>query len=63
MENTDIDYTGWKRGKCWTIASKFSGPGADARNAQTVSEMVRKGFEVREMPVAEAVAAHVAAIS
>jgi hypothetical protein len=63
MEITGTDYTGWKRGKCWTIASKFFGPGADKRNAETVSEMVGQGFEVRELPVAEAVEAHIAAIS
>lgn len=63
MGITDIDYTGWKSGKCWWIASKFSGPGADTRNAKTVSEMARKGYEIREMPLAEACAAHREALS
>lgn len=62
MKLSKIDYTGWKKGKCWWIASKFSGPGADARNAETVAKMVREGYEVREMPLSEAVAAHLEAI-
>lgn len=63
MRITKTDYTGWKLGKCWWIASKFSGSGADARNARTVAEMAGAGYEIREMPLAEAVAAHMAAVS
>jgi hypothetical protein len=63
MEHTDIDYTGWKHGKCWWLAVKFSGAGADKSNAKTMAEMVRNGFEVREMPRSEAVTAHLVAIS
>jgi len=62
MYVTDTDYTGWKNGKCWWLAIKFAGSGADKRNAKTVSEMVSKGYEVREMPVSDAVEAHLAAI-
>ena len=59
---TDIDYTGWKNGKCWTIATKFFGPGADKTNTETVSKMIRDGYEVREMPLHDACEAHRQAI-
>ena len=63
MEITNTDYTGWKNGKCWRIATKFSGLGADSINSRIVSEMVRDGYEIREMSVPEAVTAHIAAIT
>lgn len=63
MEHTEIDYTGWKNGKCWWLAVKFSGHGSDVSNAKTVADMARKGFEIREMLRSDAVAAHMQAIS
>ncbi len=60
MEFSGTDYTGWKDGKCRWISVKFSGKGADAKNAKTVADMARKGYEIRELPTAEAVAAHMA---
>ena len=62
MEYTDIDYTGWKNGRCLWISSKASGKGADRYNARTVAKMMREGYEVREMTRAEASAAHRAAM-
>lgn len=63
MDHTDIDYTGWKNGECRWIATKFSGPGSEKRNARTVARMVKEGYEIREMPRDEACAAHLVAIS
>lgn len=59
---TNIAYAGWIDGRCYHIAGKLSGPDADARNAQTISEMVGEGYEIREMPITDAVAAYVETI-
>lgn len=63
MEITEIDYTGWKNERCWWLSTKFSGSGADAQNAKSVSDMVKKGYEVREMPRSEACKAHIEAVT
>ncbi len=63
MERTGIDYTGWRDGKCWMIATKFAGKGADKFNATTVAKIVRNGYELREMPLSEAVDAHLEALA
>lgn len=62
MEYTDIDYTGWKNGRCCWISSKATGKGSEKVNAQTVARMMREGYEVREMHRAEAADAHLAAM-
>ena len=62
MQPSGTDYTGWRNGRAMTIATKWEGAGADKANAQVVADIVRDGYELREMPLREACDAHLAHI-
>jgi hypothetical protein len=63
MTQSKICYASFEDGKCMRVDDKFDGQGADKRNAKTVAMLTGYGFEVREMPRAEAIAANMQAVS
>ena len=63
MTQHEIYYASFENGQCMRIDPKFTGQGADKRNAKTVAMLKGHGFEVREMPRADAIAANMQAVS
>lgn len=62
MTATGTNFAGYKDGHCVAIGYKMTGPGAAAFNDELLAEWRERGYEIREMPRDEAVAAHIAYI-
>lgn len=60
MAHTGIDYAAFKGGWCVALASKETG--LDAEGEREIAELLAGwraiGYEIREMPVADACSAH-----
>lgn len=63
MAQHQVYYASFENGQCMRIDPKFTGQGAAKRNAKTVAMLVDYGFEVREMPRDDAIAANMQAVS
>ena len=63
MRDSGTNFVGLKDGRAVAIATRFTGPGADDENAETLREYEERGYEVQTHPRKVAVAMHLAALS
>ena len=62
MQDTETNFVGIKDGRAVAIATRWTGPGSEKENAETLREYARAGYEVQTHPRAVACDMHIAAI-